>query len=587
MTATATADLDQEHDDRIVVISDFRLKDNVKAVPGARWDVHRRIWTIPRTWPACLALRAELGTYLSLGDDLRTWARAEAARKTRLRELHVTLDGGFEVPTWPGFEGMFPHQMTGAHAIALAQRYLITDETGTGKTRTSLAGLAMLSYEREIIFPMLIVAPKSMLKTWAGEAERFFPGSGIRLCRGTPTNIKREMEPGGDIYIVGYNSLRSYSRLAPYGSTKLTDDQKVDKQLQEIHFQSLIADEAHRVKTPTAQQTRALWAAAKGAPFRVVMTGTPIQDTPEDLWALLHLTDSLEYPSKTGYVERFLQVSWNQWGGRDIDGLNPLHSDEFFSNFDAMSRRVTKEMALPFLPPKVHETRWVQLPPKLRKSYNSMRDVLVAELETTTMSAKNVLEKAGRLVQLANASGDVDEDGVYTMLAPSPKIDAFMEDIANGDYDGRQVIVFSDSRQLIDLLSEEMNAKKIAHLSITGDVTGEDRDAAMESFQRGDVQYILLTRAGGEGITLTAANTMVRLVRAWSLTVHQQAEDRNHRIGSEIHDVITYVDYITEDTVEEGQLVRLNAKKGRAEEVLRDKELLALLTEKEDTDDGE
>ena len=69
--------------------------------------------------------------------------------------------------------------------------------------------------------------------------------------------------------------------------------------------------------------------------------------------------------------------------------------------------------------------------------------------------------------------------------------------------------------------------------------------------------------------------------------MHQQAEDRNHRIGSEIHDVITYVDYITEDTVEEGQLVRLNAKKGRAEEVLRDKELLALLTEKEDTDDGE
>lgn len=577
MTATASADLDPEHDDRIVVISDYRLKDNIKAVPGARWDVHRRIWTIPRTWPACLALRAELGSYLTLGADLKEWAGKEKYRKQVLRHLRETLDAGYTKPDLPGFAELYPHQTTGGFAIELANRYLIMDETGAGKTRTSLAGLSLLRESGNDVYPMLIVAPKTMLKTWSKEAAGFFPDADIRLCRGTPTQIKAALEPGGDIYVIGYNSLRSYSRLAPYGSTKLTDDQKTDKQLQDIPFNSLIADEAHRAKTPTAQQTRALWAAAKNAQYRVVMTGTPIQDTPEDLWALLHLTDSLEYPSKTSYVERFLQTSWNQWGGREVDGMNPLHWDEFVSNFDAMSRRITKAMALPFLPPKSYQTRWVQLPPKLRKSYNSMRDVLVAELETTTMSANNVLEKATRLIQLANASGDVDEDGKFTMQAPSPKIDAFMNDIAEGDFDGRQVIVFSDSRQLVDLLDEEMTSKKIEHVVINGDVTGDDRDEAMRRFQEEGVPFILLTRAGGEGITLTAANTMVRLIRPWSLTVHQQAEDRNHRIGSEIHDVINYVDYITEDTCEEGQLVRLNAKKARAEEVLRDGELLEML----------
>jgi SNF2 family DNA or RNA helicase len=585
MTATASAELDSESTDRIAVISDFRLKDNIKAVPGARWDTRRRVWTIPRTWPACLALRAELGSYLTIGPDLREWAKHESERKKLLRELRETLDCGLRAPDRPGFAELYPHQLTGASAIELAKRYMIMDETGAGKTRTSLAGMSLLEASGETIFPMLIVAPKSMLKTWTNEASGFFPAADIRLCRGTPTQIKTALEPGGDIYVIGYNSLRTHSRLAPYGSTKMTDDQKTDKALQEIAFQSLIADEAHRAKTPTAQQTRALWAASKTAVFRVAMTGTPIQDTPEDLWALLHLTDSLEYPSKTSYVERFLQTSWNQWGGREVDGMNPLRWDEFVSNFDAMSRRITKEMALPFLPPKTYQTRWVQLPPKLRKSYNSMRDVLVAELESTTMSASNVLEKATRLIQLANSSGDVDADGKFSMTAPSPKIEAFMNDVAEGDFDGRQVIVFSDSRQLIDLLSEEMGSKKIAHVVINGDVTGEDRDRAMETFQNGEVPFILLTRAGGEGITLTAADTMVRLIRPWSLTVHQQAEDRCHRIGSEIHETIRYIDYITEDTVEEAQLVRLNAKKGRAEEVLRDKELLALLTDKDTEDD--
>ena len=93
----------------------------------------------------------------------------------------------------------------------------------------------------------------------------------------------------------------------------------------------------------------------------------------------------------------------------------------------------------------------------------------------------------------------------------------------------------------------------------------------------------MFTRAGGEGITLTAAGTLVRLYRSWSYTVHQQVEDRVHRIGSERHSSVTIIDYLTENTVEEQQITRLMAKEARAQEVLRDADLLKMLKDEEGT----
>jgi SNF2 family DNA or RNA helicase len=163
------------------------------------------------------------------------------------------------------------------------------------------------------------------------------------------------------------------------------------------------------------------------------------------------------------------------------------------------------------------------------------------------------------------------------MELPSPKVDAFLDDVKDGDFGDSSVVIFSDSRQLADLLSLEMKRKGLAHLMITGGVTGEDRTKAIDAFQAGDVKYIIITRAGSEGITLTRADVLVRLIRSWSLTVHTQGEDRVHRIGSEVHESIKIVDYLTEDTIEVEQVIRLNGKDARAQEVLRDDELLTML----------
>lgn len=574
---TAKADITEDLPDRITLWSDYRCKDSIKAVPGARWDPEARLWTVPKTWPACLALRAEFGAGLTIESGLRDWAGSISGRKKKLAILHDVLEPEDALPELPGFKELYPYQQVDATLIHTAERYLLMNETGAGKSRSALAGLSLLDKDNADVFPLVIVAPKSMLITWKREAEPFFPGKDIRVCSGTPTQMKKKLEPGGDIYIIGWGSLRKYSRLSSYGSIKLTDDEKTPKELQALGLKSAIFDECHRAKNPASKWTRAAWSVADPCRYRIGLTGTPIQDTPEDLYGILHLLLPEEYPTKTPYVDRYLHVDWNMWGGREILGLHPERGEEFMANFRTVSRRLTKALVLPFLPEKVYETRWVTLPSKLRKAYDSMQTRLIAELETTTMTAENALVKAGRLVQLANAGGDLDADGKFTMEAPSPKIDAFLDDVLQGDYDGQQVVVFSDSRELIELLSVEMEKKKLSHVAITGAVTGDDRQTAMDRFQSGEVDFCLLTRAGGEGITLTAASTMVRLMRPWSYTIHKQVEDRVHRIGSERHDHVTYVDYITEDTIELGQMVRLNGKEARAQEVLRDDELLALL----------
>jgi SNF2 family DNA or RNA helicase len=583
MSLTAHADIWALDPKRIEVTCDFRSKDAVKEVPGARWSPEHRVWHTPLTWPACVALRSEFGDGLTIGSELRAWAYDIGRKKKVLAANRAVLDlDGWISPSWastflpdglPGFEDLYDPQVVDALLIELAERYLLFNETGSGKSRSALAGLSLLRQKNDI-FPLMIVAPKSMGITWQREVARFFPGHTTSMVTGTPAKIRKALvDPTADIFIIGWEALRKYSRLARFGSTSLTDDEKLPKEIQDLAPQSIIFDECHRACNPTSKRTRAAWAVAEDARYRIGLTGSPIEESPEDLYGILHLIFPDEYPTKTSYVERYLEIDFNEWGGREVKGIHPDREDEFRRNFSAISRRLTKAVMHPFLPEKIREVRWVELPPKFRKAYNDMQDKFVAELDSGVLAAENALVKSGRLIQLANAGGIVDAEGVFHMDGESPKIVAFMDDVLDGDFDGE------DSRQLIELLAEEMTKKKVEHVMITGSVTGDDRQAAMDTFQEGKVPFCLLTRAGGEGITLTAASTMVRLIRPWSYRTFTQVEDRVHRIGSEVHEVIRYVDYITEDTLEMGQMARLIGKGLVAEEVLRDDELLKLLKE--------
>jgi len=323
---------------------------------------------------------------------------------------------------------------------------------------------------------------------------------------------------------------------------------------------------------------------ADDAEHVIAMTGTPIQESPEDLWAVLRLLDKKTFPGVTAFRDRYLDMVINPFGGWDVRGLKTSTRHEFFDLFHTMSRRATKAEVLPYLPPKVQEVRWVELPPENRKAYKQMEQQYLLEVDSGAVTAaSNAMVVAGRLIQLANATVDVlpapDPDSAEQVILvdPSPTVKAFMADIEAGDFTGMSVVVFSASRKLLDLCAANFDREHLSYVSITGSTSTEDRNTAIERFQRGDVPYILISTAGDTGITLTKASVMVRLTRSWSYVTHTQAEDRCHRIGSEQHDSVLYLDYVTEGTVEEGQIARLNTKREKATEVLQPSELTNMI----------
>ena len=267
--------------------------------------------------------------------------------------------------------------------------------------------------------------------------------------------------------------------------------------------------------------------------------------------------------------------------------------DEFFSIIDPITRRMPESYVLKHLPPSVYTTREVEMGAKQAKAYKEMKKNMMTELESGLVMVESPLIKSMRLLQFASSYAEVvpgedivledDEDDQepkinLVLSEPSCKIDAIMEDIESGDFGDDSVVIFAVSRQLIELLSARMEKKGIAHSMITGSQSSYQKSVAIEDFQEGRVQFVLATvAAAGTGITLTRARIAAYLQRSWSNILDKQSEARVRRLGSEIHDSILYIDYITKDTIEPTVFHALRTKDENLQTVLRDDQVLEMI----------
>jgi len=358
-----------------------------------------------------------------------------------------------------------------------------------------------------------------------------------------------------------------------------------ERELNRIDFKAVIADEIHRSKDPKSKQTRAMWAATGDADYRFALTGTPIARDVLDMWPILHWLSPEEWPSKTRWIDRMVDTMLNAFGGMMVLGVKPHMEAEFHASINPRMRRMLKARVLPWLPDMVFERRDIEMSTKQAKAYKDMRDNMIAELESgEAVIASSVLTQTTRLTQFASAFAEMVTDEATgeirpILSEPSCKVDAVMDDIKSGDFGDDSVAVCAVSRQLINLLSASLTKEGIEHGLITGAQSEEERQKAVDDFQSGKIKWILFTaQAGGVGITLTAARRLIMLQRPWSLVDHKQALDRIHRIGSEIHDSVIVMDYVTEGTIEERVIQVLEGKGENFEQIVKDKDkLLALL----------
>jgi len=580
----------------VVIHTEWRFKELCKSIPGSKWDPKEQQWRVPTSWATCLALRSTFRDDLVIGPRLAEWAGQEVATRinpaNELRELEV-IEDGFN-------EDLFPHQRAGVKFLAIARRALLADEPGLGKTAQAIRALKELQDRGEDVFPALIVCPNTLKKNWKREFERWWPGVDVEVIKGSATQRRKIFEESADVYVINWESLRSHSRLSGYGSIALAKctecgghDDRVSENRCEVHlrelnaidFKAVVADEIHRSKEPKSKQTRALWAATGDADIRFALTGTPIANNVLDMWSILHWLSPDEWPSKTRWIDRMINTMMNAFGGMMVLGVKPHMEQEFYAAINPRMRRMLKQKVLPWLPDMLFERKDVEMSTKQKKAYDQMRDLMIAELEDgESVTAPSPLTQTIRLLQFASSFAEmsVDEttgESKVTLIGPSCKVDAVMDDIKNGDFGDDSVAVCAVSRQLIDLLSAEMTKEKIPHGLITGAQNEDERQQAVDDFQAGKIKWILFTaQAGGVGITLTAARRLIMLQRPWSLVDHKQALDRVHRIGSEIHDSIMITDYVTEGTIEERVIQVLETKADNFEQIVRDKaQLLSLL----------
>ncbi len=596
-------ELEGEH---IIINAEWRLKEVCRALPGSKWDSDRNVWRIPVSWTGCLSLRSTFGQQLEIGPNLAEWAKNEKSSRIDpsnfLREVE-TMD--------EGDEDLFPHQRAGVEFLSTARRALLADEPGLGKTAQAIRSLKRLHDRGEQVFPALIICPNTLKTNWEREFDRWWPGIDVQVIKGSATQRRKAFDHEAQVYVINWESLRTHSKLLSYGSIALarcTDcgghDSKItasrcevhQRELNTIDFKAVVADEIHRSKDPKSKQTRAFWAASGKADIRFALTGTPIANTVVDLWPILHWLDEKEWPSKTKWLDRYVNTMMNAFGGLMILGLKPAMETEFFAGIHPRMRRMLKAKVLPWLPEVINDRRDVEMGAKQAKAYKQMLENMIAELSTTPeerfqeafeqgetdiVVAPNPLTQTMRLLQFASSYGTMElVDGQEKMILsdPSCKVDALMDDIENGDFGDDSVAVCAVSRQLIELLSARLTKEKIPHGLITGAQSGDERQRAIDDFQAGRTKWILFTaQAGGVGVTLTTARRLVMLQRPWSLVDYKQALDRVHRIGSEIHDSILITDYVTEGTIEERVIEALDGKSENFQQVVRDKEQLIKL----------
>jgi SNF2 family DNA or RNA helicase len=594
-------------------------KDLIRQVPGARWDATGKRWTVPATWASLVTLRGVFRDELTVDDATSGWAwelhRTRVQPALELRQALEPVDDGSPeyqlLRSWidPDRFNLYDFQSAGVMFMLRAGSGLLGDEMGAGKTPQTLSLIRAHDELDGTGLPALVICPNSVKHHWAKEAATWLPRATSYVVDGTAARRRKTLRSAlvdpTALVIVNVESVRLFSRLAPYGSVKLARCRECDprtgleitasrcevhqKELNEFEFQIVIWDEIHRGKDPATKQTRAAWYVGRqpSVRYRWGLTGTPIANDPADLWSIMHFVAPDEFLTRSSWIDRFCLMSWNAFGGMDVVGVRPDTRDELFRILDPRFRRMLKAIVLPQLPPKVREVRYVDVPTAQRRVYDQLATQLRARLaDGTLLLAANQLVVRTRLMQFATASVTVEKPDAddlsswqVTMREPSAKLDVLeevLEELGVLSPEPRPpVLIAAEHLDVINMVCARLDRLGLRHAKITGEVAPIDRQRALDDLQAGRLRALVFTgRAGGVGLNMSAADTLINVQRSWSLVDERQKEDRNHRVGSEVHDSVRIVDLVTRDTVEEDQVTRLHEKLLRLEEITRDRAAL-------------
>lgn len=548
-------------DGRIVLaqIEQARM-DKLKKTGLLRWNRRERTYSAPVT----LDLLDALAQIFPLPDTVE----AERQRLAGIaRQLDAQRAASEPVPltSYPVRAKLFRHQVRAANMalIQLSSKpsagFGLLFEMGCGKTLTAIAIMGAL-YCQHKITRVLVVAPSSVCSVWPHDLAAFaaFPYE-VRVLLGEK---KQRLE--------ALHSLTDYPNTAnrlliAVINYEATHREGIFEALDGYAADLIVCDESQRIKNPRAAQSRAVQMLGDRAACRLILSGTPVQNSVVDLYSQYRFLDPGVFGANF-YAFRNRYCQMGGYGGHEVVGYQ--HMDELTRKEHSIALRVTKAECLD-LPGQTFVRRYVQLEPEARRLYAQIARASCAELENGEhVTASIVLTKLLRLMQLTGGFVQAD-GGDRPRPAGSAKLDALADILEDYVQEaGQKLVVFARFRPEIAAICQLLEQRGIRYGRIDGEVPMDQRGAIVETFQQdpGVKVFVAQIQTAGLGITLHAASAAVFYSLDFNYANYAQALARIHRIGQA--QSVTYIHLLAEHTVDEQVLDALERKEDLARTIV-------------------
>ena len=513
-----------------------------------------------------LEILYELYDNQSLTDDgALTMSRFDAGRLSDLEQENNNLiwsggenlrEIGKRLNDFEGIEVVAPpqglkvelrnYQQQGLNWLQFLRSYhlngILADDMGLGKTVQTLAHLLLEKEQGRMNKPCLIIAPTSLMSNWRREAEAFAPELKVLVLQGAERKQHFESIQAYDLILSTY--------------PLLVRDEAV---LMQHEYHMLVLDEAQVIKNPKAKASKVV--RRLKATHKLCLTGTPMENHLGELWALFDFL----MPGFLGDMKQF-----NKLFRTPIETQGDLEQQQRLTGrIRPFMLRRTKSAVAAELPEKTEMLRTVSLGKKQAALYESIRISMEKKVRETIADkglARSHITILDALLKLRQVCCDprILSLKQAKKVEESAKLELLMQMLPEMIEEGRKVLLFSQFTKMLGLIEKELKSRSIRYSKLTGQT--RKRDDVIDKFKRGEADVFLISlKAGGVGLNLTEADTVIHYDPWWNPAAENQATDRAHRIGQE--KAVFVYKLVVENSVEEKIIAMQDKKKGLADMV--------------------
>ena len=510
----------------------------IRTIIGRKWSAVNKYWLIPLSLENAFKLRD--WKYI-IKDDLKQWVAEEYHRKKNPKtKIKIKGLGGV----------LLPFQRTGVVNVEnLNGRALIADEMGLGKTIQALAW-CQLHKKRK---PIVIVCPASLKLNWERETLKWLKKADTQILYGQTPNE----DITGNVIIINYDILSNKQEQAISKKNELMFHRNGKKKFVDIPYtgwvdyitdinpQILIIDEGHYLINPTIKRTKAVIRLAKKIPYKIGLTGTPIEDSPVQIFELVKLLNPSIFPDKWKFLHRYCDpkhngFGWDFKGHSNVEELHNILVDQ------VMIRRLKKDV-LPELPDKIYSYVPLELDNFAEYEEAEMNFInyvrLKTEIEIRKLYSEVIKEDVDHPIEIndhklerlkeekAEKATPLAQIEILKQLSAKGKMNSIIEWTENFLISGEKLILFCEHLFVVNTLMDQFRSIAV---KIDGSVSTKKRDFAVQEFQNNPKIKLFIGNSAAEvGLTLTAACNVGIIEFPWTPGKLDQRIDRCHRILQE------------------------------------------------------